>query len=48
MSIILSILMNVAPIPPLQPIPPIGTQQCQLVYICNSNGQNCQWINICK
>lgn len=41
-------MLSIAPLPPLQPIPPIGTTQCQQVYICNSNGQSCQWVTVCK
>lgn len=47
-GILMWLTCNTAPIPPIQPIPPIGTKQCQQVYVCDSTGKNCQWITICQ
>jgi len=41
-------LFTFAPIPPIEPIPPIGTSSCQPVLVCDNNGQNCAWYMVCK
>lgn len=48
MIILMMLLQYTNPIPPVQPIPPLGTNQCQQVYLCDSNGQNCKWVVVCK
>jgi hypothetical protein len=32
---------------PIKPLNPIGTTDCNQIYVCNSEG-DCKWITICQ
>lgn len=34
-------------LPPIKPINPIGTTDCQQTYVCTGSG-DCKWITICR
>lgn len=35
-------------LPPIQPIPPVENIKCERTYVCDTNGNNCKWIFICR
>lgn len=39
--------IQIKPLPPIAPIPPLGTEKCVQQYLCKQNGE-CKWVTICQ
>lgn len=48
MIVLMMLLQYTNPIPPIPPVPPFGTNSCTQVIVCDSFGQNCKWVSVCK